>query len=144
MTCLIHCPYQKLDINYFALPYSQILNASLHALLKKRWFTENYPQCGKMNKLGSFRALTEKTSGPCLSSCFLLRRGLFRAWPCRQFGGWGESKRKRAGNAFFFPYPPPHPPFGASAKERDVVLARLAPNFFLHFYACSSDSKLTL
>ena len=40
MTCLIHCPYQKLDINYFTLPYSQILNASVHALLKKRWFNE--------------------------------------------------------------------------------------------------------
>ena len=63
----------------------------------------------------------------------LLRRGLFRAWPCRQFGGWGEGKRKRAGNVpsapsfIHLPHLPhlPHP-LGASAEERAHDTARTA------------------
>ena len=52
----------------------------------------------------------------------LLRRGLFRVpWPCRQFGGWGEGIRKRAGNPSapsFSPIHLPHPLRSLCGGER--------------------------
>ena len=53
------------------------------------------------NEKSGARLLATKLSRGVLSLAifFPLRRGFFRFWPCRQFGDWGEGKRKRAGNA---------------------------------------------